>query len=136
MEITRIAFIGSRGHYKVVLDELASLDQARVVATADGGDTAAPIRAWCDEHRHAHEHFDDHRTLLDRGKPDMVVVCGPFEMHASMCIDSIERGIHVLSEKCVALTVQDLDRLRDACADSPEVHLAGMMFRRYTPGFY
>src|SRR5438093_2838580 len=74
--------------------------------------------------------------MLDRAKPDMVVVCGPFEMHATMCVDAIERGIHVLSEKCVALTAQDLDRLRKACAASPQVHLAGMMFSRYTPGFY
>ena len=53
-----------------------------------------------------------------------------------MCIDAIERGVHVLTEKPAALTLDDLARLRDACARHPNVHLAGMMFSRYDPGFY
>jgi predicted dehydrogenase len=53
-----------------------------------------------------------------------------------MCIDAMERGIHVLTEKPAALTLDELARLQDACARHPKVHLAGLMFSRYDPGFY
>jgi predicted dehydrogenase len=66
----------------------------------------------------------------------MVVVLGPFESHTAMCVDAIERGIHVLSEKPAALTFEQLDLLRKACAAHPDIHLGGLMFSRYTPGFY
>ncbi|MGB7158373.1 MAG: Gfo/Idh/MocA family oxidoreductase [Tepidisphaeraceae bacterium] len=136
MRIETVGVIGSRGHYRSVLRELESLPSLRVVALADGGDTVAPSVAWCKENAHAPETFDDHRAMLDRAKPDMVVVCGPFEAHAAMCIDAIERGVHVLTEKPAALTLAELDRLREACDRHPNVHLAGMMFSRYESGFF
>jgi predicted dehydrogenase len=64
------------------------------------------------------------------------VVCGPFERHAEMCNDAIDRGIHVLTEKPAALTFAQLKQLREALERQPKVHLAGMMFSRYSPGFH
>jgi len=136
MRIETVGMIGSRGHYRNVLRELETTPGTLVVGLADGGDSIAPIAEWCREHRHTPETFPDHRAMLDRAKPNMVVVCGPFESHAAMCIDAIERGVHVLTEKPAALTLDDLDRLRAACDRNPSVHLAGMMFSRYDPGFF
>jgi len=53
-----------------------------------------------------------------------------------MCIDAIERGIHVLTEKPAALTFDELSRLAETSARHRDVHLAGMMFSRYDAGFY
>src|SRR3954452_58440 len=136
MAITRVGFIGSRGHWQATLREVSAVPALRVVAAAPGGDTVAPIVQWCREHGHACEVIDDHRRMLDDAGLDVVVVCGPFERHAEMCVHAIERGIHVLTEKPAALTFDELDRLRAACRAHPDVHLAGMMFSRYDAGFY
>ncbi len=136
MRIAKVAMIGTRGHYRTVLREIEAMSALRVVALANGGDTAAPIAAWGREHGHTPETFDDHRTMLDRAKPDVCVVCGPFEAHAAMCIDAIERGVHVITEKAAALTLEDLDRLDETCKRHPGVHVAGMMFSRYDAGFW
>ena len=136
MRIEKVAMIGTRGHYRTVLREMESMPALRVVALADGGDTVAPIAEWCREHAHAPRKFDDYRAMLDDARPDALVVCGPFEAHASMCIDAVERGIHVITEKPAALTLAELDELSAACERNPSVLVAGMMFSRYDAGFW
>lgn len=128
--------IGTRGHFRTVLRELEAMPSLRVTALCDGGDSVAAIAAWCTEHGHTPRTFDDHRAMLDRAAPHIVVVCGPFEAHAAQCIDAIERGVHVITEKPAALTLPELERLTDACARYASVHLAGMMFSRYESGFW
>jgi predicted dehydrogenase len=134
--MTSIGIIGTRGHYGRVLTELAEMPDVRVSAICDGGDTAEPLAEWCRAHNHDTQRFADHRQMLNRARPDAVVVCGPFELHATMCIDAIQLGVPVLTEKPAALTFEDLDKLRAACGAHAKVHLAGMMFSRYDPGFF
>lgn len=74
--------------------------------------------------------------MLEEARPTALVVCGPFELHATMCLQAIRRGIHVLTEKCAALTLDDLAKLSETCAANPEVHLAAMMQSRYDPAFF
>jgi predicted dehydrogenase len=132
----RIAFSGSRGHAGTVLMQLESMPGVKIVATADAGDSVALVEDWCAGHGHQPEHFDDHRAMLDEVKPDAVVVCGPFEDHAAHCVDAIERGVHVMTEKPAALDFDGLAGIRAACAKHPDVLLSGMMFSRYDAGFF
>ena len=138
MRIEKVAMIGTRGHFKTVLREMESMPSLRLIAMADGGggDSLAPIEQWCREHGQAPKPFDDHRALLESSRPDVLVVCGPFEAHAQMCIDAIERGVHVITEKPAALTLGELDALSAACERNPSVLVASMMFSRYDPGFW
>ena len=134
----RIAIIGARGHTGYVQRGLELRPDARVIALADGAPDcpAEPVAAWCAQHGHAAQRFDDWRRMLDVARPDAVVVCGPFELHARMTADAIDRGIHVFVEKLAALSFEDLALLRGACRARPDVHVAGMMGKRYDPGFY
>jgi predicted dehydrogenase len=138
MRIEKVAMIGTRGHFKTVLREMESMPSLRLIAMADGGggDSLAPIEQWCREHGQAPKTFDDRRALLEMARPDVLVVCGPFEAHAAMCIDAIARGVHVITEKPAALTLAELDALSAACQRNPSVLVAGMMFSRYESGFW
>jgi predicted dehydrogenase len=137
---SKIAIIGTRGHYREVLREAGKTPEAQIVAVAPGGagdDDVTPILESCRSNGVAEPRvFDDYRNMLDTALPDIVVICGPLELHAAMSITAIERDIHVLTEKPAALTLSDLAALQDTCERHPKVHLAGMMFSRYTPGFY
>jgi predicted dehydrogenase len=136
MAARRIALIGSRGHFTTAAGELDKLAGLQIVGISAGNDDAAPIKKWCAAKGHSPIEDDDYKAMLDRARPDIAIVAGPFEQHAEMCVQAIGRGIHVLTEKPAALTFEQLAQLRDACARQPQVHLAGMMFSRYDPGFY
>jgi predicted dehydrogenase len=109
-----------------------------VVGVCDGAkdDPATPILKWCKDNGHSSRTFDDYRKMLDETKPDAVSVCGPFELHAAMSIDALERDIHVFCEKPIAITMNDLEKLRAVHQKHPKVHVVGMMNSRYDPGFY
>jgi predicted dehydrogenase len=139
--IQKIAFIGTRGHFSTVLRELPEHAHQRIVAVANGGDgdTAAPILEWDRTQLLPHQPRDfgvEWLRMLDESKPDAVVICGPYELQASMSVAALDRGIHVLVEKPAALSFDDLGLLRAAHRRSPGVHLASMVFSRYSPGFY
>lgn len=136
MKRIRAAFIGSRGHFQMALDQMGQVGGFEIVAFSSGGDSVDPIIAWCTAKGHHPMVFEDYQRMLDQGGIDLLVVCGPFERHAEMCIAAIERDIHVLSEKPAALTLEDLAKLKKVSAAHPKALLAGMMFSRYEPGFF
>jgi predicted dehydrogenase len=74
--------------------------------------------------------------MLDRAKPQALVVCGPFEQRAMMTVESLNREIPVFVEKTAALTFDDLEKLRAAHAAHPNLILSCMMGHRYEPGIY
>lgn len=133
MTVSRIAIVGTRGHYARVLEEASRLPEAKIVAVAPGGAGDDDVRPLMQGNPAI---FPDFQSILQHARPDVLVVCGPLELHAAMSIAAIERGVHVVCEKPVALTLADCDRLSDALAQHPGVHLAGMMFSRYEPGFF
>ena len=48
--------------------------------------------------------FDDHRRLLDVGRPDVAYVCVPPSAAVAICEELVERGIPFLTEKPLAAT--------------------------------
>src|SRR5688500_4482765 len=110
----KLAMIGTRGHYETILRELRQLPNVRVVGVSDGSapDTIEPIVTWCRENGHSPVAMQDWRAMLDATRPDVAVVCGPFELHAAMCVEAVRRGVHVLVEKPAALTLEDLAAVR------------------------
>lgn len=134
----KVAMIGNRGHHKYVLDGLEAMpDRLRLVGVADGApdDPATKLVEWAEKNNQKPEVFDDYRKMLDTVNPDIVTVCGPFELHAQMCIDAFERGIPAFCEKLAATTIPDYKRLK-AAQEKAGVHFAAMMNLRFDNAFY
>lgn len=56
--------------------------------------------------------FPSTGELLDAGLPiDVVSICTPNGLHADMAIEAIERGLHVVIEKPLALSAADAERI-------------------------
>ncbi|MFH5823528.1 Gfo/Idh/MocA family protein [Georgenia sp. AZ-5] len=70
--------------------------------------------------------FTDYQELVDAGA-EAVSLCLPHSMHADVCVDLAQRGVHVLCEKPLATTLQDADRMIEAC-DAAGVQL-GVVFQ-------
>jgi predicted dehydrogenase len=75
-----------------VLTAICDADLARVDRAAKGMDIAK---------------FTDHNELLASGKVDAVLIATPHYFHCEIARAAFERGIHVLSEKPQAVSVND-----------------------------
>lgn len=69
----------------------------------------------------------DYRAVLD--KLDAAIVALPHALHAEVCVTLLERGIHVLVEKPMALTTEECDRMIGAAAGTGAVLAVGLMRR-------
>lgn len=58
--------------------------------------------------------FTNHKELLDSGLVDMVIIATPHYFHPPIAIDAFQRGIHVMSEKPISVTVSEADAMIDA----------------------
>lgn len=105
----RIALVGlGAAAQHIHLPAYSKLDGARVAA---GCDSAAAAR------RFAFPVHDSLEAMLEREKPDLVVIATPTESHFPLARTCLERGVHVLCEKPFTETVEqalELVRLADA----------------------
>jgi predicted dehydrogenase len=56
-------------------------------------------------------HFDDYRAMYESVKPDIVAVCTRPAQHHAPTVAALQRGIHVLCEKPVALDLVEADEM-------------------------
>lgn len=76
--------------------------------------------------------FTDHVAMIETTKPDVVSICTPHPFHAVIAIDAFARGAHVLTEKPMAISVAEADRMIDA-ADKAGRLLAVNFQQRFKP---
>ncbi len=146
-----LALIGDRGHQEYVFEGLQKLSSEGVPGNTPGRlpevsitaitmgceeDDARDLLAKCESIGCKPRLYADYRELLDLPDIDAVSICGPFQLHASMSIEALERGLHVFCEKPVATTIESLAQLTDACSKSDGCHFGAMMGLRYDPAFY
>ena len=64
------------------------------------------------------EYCTDWNELVSDERIDVVDNCGPDPVHPEPCIAALEHGKHVISEKPMAVSVDDARRMRDAAASA------------------
>ena len=129
----KIATIGTDGHLHMVFDGFPLLDDVELVGMARGQPDDRPerFRASPGVPENAPV-FDDYRQMLDRTKPDLVTVATPYGLHAEPCIEAAQRGCHLIVEKPVATTLEDLYRIRQAVR-AHKVRLTTLFAFRFFP---
>jgi predicted dehydrogenase len=76
--------------------------------------------------------YRDYRRMLDTEKPDFVSVATDSGSHAAVSIECLQRGIHVICEKPMALSTADCDAMI-AAADASGAKLAVCFQNRFNP---
>ena len=69
------------------------------------------LAKFCDEHGIAHR-YDDVQMMLDEQKPNLVHICTPPGTHLDLCIQALRGGAHVLCEKPLVASLDEVDRLQ------------------------
>lgn len=123
----RVALIGGGMIAPAHIRGAAAADGVRLWAIVDPSPSAKAVAEkagvpW----------FADHRVLLDRERPDAVIVATPNVLHVPVSLDFIAAGIPVLVEKPIADTVEDARRL-SAAAQAAGVPLLVGHHRRHNP---
>jgi predicted dehydrogenase len=78
--------------------------------------------------------FTDSGALLDSGLIDLVVISTPPNSHYSWAKESLSRGLHVILEKPMALTIEQCDELIELAA-AKKLLLVVYQNRRYDADF-
>lgn len=73
--------------------------------------------------------YTDWRQMLDRERLDAVVVATPDDLHMEPTLVCLERGLHVLVEKPMALSYRDALAMADAAARARGVLMVGYSMR-------
>lgn len=76
--------------------------------------------------------FFDYREMLHTLKPDVAVILTPHPSHASIALDCMTAGAHVLVEKPMAIQVAEADTML-AAAEATGRKLAVVFQRRFEP---
>lgn len=76
----------------------------------------------------------DYRELLGLEGVEAVDICAPTKAHAEIAVAAATAGKHVLCEKPIALTLEEADRMIDACAKK-HVKLMIAHSRRFIPRY-
>lgn len=124
----RIALVGLGVIARFYLAAIARRPDVRLVAVCDVDETTLAA------HRERLACYSDHRSLLDHGGLDAVVLTVPNDAHGPVCRDALAAGIAVCVEKPLCLSVADgveLDRL----AREHGVPLFTAFHRRYNVNF-
>lgn len=124
----RCAVIGSSGHYNYLLEGMAlrgGKDELVAVAPGRPGEALPACPG------HDPRVYESAEVLLRREKPEVVCVNTWLCDQAAWTIRALEFGAAVLSEKPLALTLEDLDRVEKAAEAGPR--LSAMFGIRYEP---
>lgn len=106
----RVAIIGCGDVATVHFEAIAAIDAAELVAVCDTdpGRLAAAVAA------HEVPGYGTVEELLKGAAVDVVHVCTPHNQHADPVIAALERNVNVISEKPLASTVADGERVASA----------------------
>ena len=114
MDIVRFGIIGVGGMGSGHARYLAQIPEARLTAVCDISPEA--LQAATDNYEVPG--FASHMALLDSGLVDAVLVATPHYFHPPIAIDAMRKGIHVISEKPMAVTVSAADAMIQAARET------------------
>ncbi len=120
----RVAMVGGWGHQFVKGAFEVPETNARLVAVAaDHRDEAAKTlleQPWCPKEA---TYFDSFEKMLDETKPDLVSIGSQPACNAPIVFASLERDIHVISDKPIVNNDEELDKLKALVKTKPGVLL-------------
>lgn len=125
MNKLKFALIGTGGIAQTYAQAFQSSDCCELVAVADVNENSAKAFA---EPFNA-KSFSDYRTLAENSEFDAVIVSTPPNTHPEIAMFFMRRGVHVLCEKPLCLSVAEAKEMIAGAEDSKVVFTMATKFR-------
>ncbi|MEA1986787.1 MAG: Gfo/Idh/MocA family oxidoreductase [Candidatus Marinimicrobia bacterium] len=118
-EVLNIALIGcgriSKNHFESIKHFPKDLN---LVAVCDIDEKKAKSAG----EKYGAKHYTNYKEMLNRGDIDVISICTPSGLHPEHGIMAVEKGINVITEKPMGITLDSVDKLIKA-ADKNKVKL-------------
>lgn len=131
MEKFKLGIIGAGGFSNNHLNGIKGLDFVEVVAICDVVEENARNQA---EKYNIPHYYTDHKELLKHEEIQAVTLPLPDQVHASIAVDAMKAGKHVLCEKPMALSREDCEIMIKTAKETGMQLMVGQI-GRYTPAF-
>jgi len=132
--VYRVGILGLKGHQGVVLNSIRRMDNVVLAAVADDSEDALINVGSNPAVTSDTKFYKDSLKLLEEEKIDIACVSGTDGERAKVLIECMRRGIHVLSEKPLTMTIDELNMVREEFHSS-KVLLSMLMTMRFYPSY-
>lgn len=129
MDKVRIGVIGCGGMARNHMQCFANVENLEFTAAADPFEASRKTV----EETYNVKTFEDGYEMLDSGLIDAVFIGTPHYFHPPYAIAAFERGLHVLTEKPLAVTAKAAQEMIDAADRNPKLAFAVMFQNRALP---
>ncbi len=126
----RLAVIGTGGRGSDLLRKLTTIEGVEIAAVCD--DYEPHLKKGASYAGPAARAFADYRELLDKIKPEAVVVAVPLWLHYRICHDAVQAGCDVFCEKTMCYSMDEARRLAAQVKSAEVVFQVGLQ-RRANP---
>ena len=119
LDTVRVAFIGVGARGSGHVEQMLSIEGVKVVAICDSHKPTANASAKSFTRRNLPvppmytDGETDYKTMLDRDDIDIVIIATPWEWHARMAIDAMNRGKHAFIEVPACVTLEECWQIVD-----------------------
>src|SRR3954468_7048665 len=121
-----LAMVGCGGISEIQLDVLKEMPEVEIVAGVD----SRPERLKVMENKYGVKQlYSDWKKMLKEVKPDAVSICTPNGEHAPASIDASNAGAHVITEKPMAMTPAECEKMIEAAKKAKKKLVCGFQFR-------
>ncbi|MFW5985863.1 MAG: Gfo/Idh/MocA family protein, partial [Halanaerobiales bacterium] len=125
----KVGIVGCGNIFPMHAVSVSGLDQAELAAVCDIKEERAEEKA---------EEFDvnyyfNYKEMIDEEDLDVVHICTPHHMHAPITIYACRAGKHVITEKPMAIKLEDAEEMVRTAADN-NVTLGVIFQNRFNPG--
>jgi len=126
----RVGIIGTGFIGAVHIETLRRLGVGEAVALVDTQDAEAKARKLG-----VPKAYDNYKELIDKEKPDVVHICTPNMAHFEAAVYALERGIHVMCEKPLCMTLAEADTMVEVAKKSGAITGVNLINRFYPMAF-
>lgn len=129
-----VGLIGLDGHQGVILEGIAARPDVHLVAVTGASEAMERI----ERHPSVSEHtvfYDDYRRMLNEAEMDIVGVCNVNGERAPVLLACADAGVHIVSEKPLVTTLEDLAVVRTAIEQSG-VALTMLLTMRFEAAYW
>lgn len=123
----RVAVVGTGARGSDLIRALSTIESARIVAVCD--DYGPHLDRGLHYAGKQAEPFRDFEVMLDRTRPDAVVIATPLFQHFPMAMLAVEAGCAVFCEKTMCGSVEEARTLTDAVEARGTVFQVGLQRR-------
>lgn len=131
----RIGLIGSYGHVQSMLDHIALIEFVAVPCMSEMGERTTHFASQVEKCTGAAPKIYDSWSEMCEGESlDGVIVCSDNVTKPGIVAECLQRGLHVLAEKPLALTHEEVDLVAKAHRES-KATLSLMLSQRFRPDY-